>query len=33
MPYLVQPRDRIVIKDYGLLYFAKNMVSYAPKSF
>ena len=23
--YLVQPRDRIIIKGYGLLFFAKNM--------
>ena len=23
--YSVQPRDRILIKGYGFLYFAKNM--------
>ena len=23
--YLVQPRDRIVIKGYGLLFFVKNI--------
>ena len=22
--YLVQPRDRIFVKDYGFLFFAKN---------
>ena len=25
MRYLVQPRDRIYVKGYGFLYFAKNM--------
>ena len=25
MPYSVQPRDRIFVKDYGLLSFAKNV--------
>ena len=25
MDYLVQPRDRIFIKDYGFLKFAKNI--------
>ena len=23
--YSVQPRDRIIVKGYGFLYFAKNM--------
>ena len=27
-PYLVQPRDRIFVKGYGLLCFAKNMGQY-----
>ena len=25
MPYSVQPRDRIFVKGYGFLSFAKNM--------
>ena len=25
MSYSVQPRDRIFVKAYGFLYFAKNM--------
>ena len=25
MSYSVQPRDRIFVKGYGFLYFAKNM--------
>ena len=25
MCYLVQPRDRIFVKGYGFLYFAKSM--------
>ena len=25
MHYLVQPRDRIFVKDYGVLSFAENM--------
>ena len=23
--YLIQPRDQIFVKEYGFLYFAKNM--------
>ena len=26
MRYLIEPRDRIYVKGYGLLSFAKNMV-------
>ena len=25
IPYLVQPKYRIFVKGYGLLFFAKNM--------
>ena len=25
MRYSIEPRDRIYVKDYGFLYFAKNM--------
>ena len=31
-PYLVQPRDRIFVKEYGLLWFAKIMGQYTSEN-
>ena len=30
--YSVRPRDRIFVKGYGFLYFAKNMDNYIGKN-
>ena len=31
MRYSIEPRDRIYVKGYGFLSFAKNMVTHATK--